>query len=102
MAKDRKYKVTDKHRARILSMEVDRKLRENGITPTNQSINRVSATDFHKAITAGKKANSKGWMVDVHTIKEYRSMRCYLTSDGMSGIAIKRNGDLQLLLVAKS
>ena len=89
--KKRNYKVTNAHRSRALSMRVDRTLRAHGITPTNQSITQVSAQQFHAAISTGKQQAKHGWMVDVHTVKEYRGMRCYLTADGKSGIAIKRD-----------
>lgn len=98
--KKRNYRVTNAHRSRALSMRVDRTLREHGITPTNQSITQVSASQFHKAISAGKSQAKHGWMVDVHSVKEYRGMRCYLTADGKSGIAIKRDGNVVSLFSA--
>ena len=98
--KKRNYKVTPQLRTRLMSMRVDRELRKHDIPHTTQSISQVSATTFHKAISAGKEANKKGWMVDVHSVSEYRSMRCYLTADGKSGIAIKRNGDVVSLFSA--
>ena len=98
--KKRNYKVTSQLRTRLMSMRVDRELRNHNIPHTTQSISQVSATTFHKAISAGKSANKKGWMVDVHSVSEYRSMRCYLTADGKSGIAIKRNGDVVSLFSA--
>lgn len=98
--KKRNYKVTNAHRSRALSMRVDRTLREHGITPTNQAITQVSASKFHAAISSGKQHAKHGWMVDVHTVKEYRGMRCYLTADGKSGIAIKRDGNVVSLFSA--
>lgn len=98
--KKRNYKVTNAHRSRALSMRVDRTLRAHGITPTNQSITQVSAQQFHAAISTGKQQAKHGWMVDVHTVKEYRGMRCYLTADGKSGIAIKRDGNVVSLFSA--
>ena len=90
MAKQRRYKVTKKHHTRLSSMQVDARLRAAGIPANGQSIRQVSATEFHRAIVAGK-ANypkEKGWMVDVHSISQYRNYRCYLTADGKSGVAI--------------
>ncbi len=31
-------------------------------------------------------------MVDVHTVDEYRGMKCYLTADGKGGIAVGKKG----------
>ena len=30
----------------------------------------------------------------MHSVKEYQSMKCYLTADGKAGIAIKKDGDV--------
>lgn len=54
----------------------------------------VSSRIFQKAIRVGKQKNKHGWMVDKHTRKEYRSMRCYLSTDRSMGIAITRDGDV--------
>ncbi len=102
MAKPRKYKITSQHRTRLLSMQVDRRLRSAGIPANGQAIRRVSATEFHRAISAGKKSQLQdvAWMVDVHSRSEYRGMKCYLTADGKSGMAIKKDGDVVSLFSA--
>lgn len=33
-------------------------------------------------------------MVDLHSKSEYKRMRCFLTPDGKTGVAIKRDGDV--------
>lgn len=56
---------------------------------------RASAGSFLKAIRRGKASQgANGWMVDLHTKKEYKGMKCFLTPDGKTGVAIKRNGDV--------
>lgn len=92
--KKRRYRITPKLRARYSSLQVNSALRKAGVDANPLSVNRVSASQFHKAITAGKRANKNGWMVDVHSVKEYKGMKCFLTSDGLSGIAIKPDGDV--------
>lgn len=90
MAKEKRYKVTKRHYTRLSSMQVDARLRAAGIPANGQSIRQVSATEFRRAILRGK-ANypkAKGWMVDVHSISEYRNYKCYLTADGKAGLAI--------------
>lgn len=96
MAKQRKYKVTSAHRTRLASLRVDSALRSAGIPAMGQSIRRVSASEFHRAISAGKRSQAAevSWMVDVHTRGEYRGMKCFLSADGKSGMAIKRDGDV--------
>ncbi len=90
--KKRNYKVTSAHRSRALSLRVDRALRARGIAPNSQSIRQVSAEEFHAAISAGKPYIKRGWMVDVHSVEEYRGMKCYLTADGKGGIAVGQHG----------
>lgn len=92
--KKRNYKITPKLRARYSSYRVQQALRNAGIDANPTPVNRVSATEFYNAISKGKRSNKNGWMVDVHTIKEYRGMKCFLTSDGLSGVAVKPNGDV--------
>lgn len=58
-----------------------------------ESMRRVNAREFHQAIAKGKKT-SNSWMVDVHSVREYRKMKCYLSASGNAGVAIKRNGDV--------
>ncbi len=103
MAKQRKYKVTSQHRTRLKSMQVDARLRAAGIPAMGQAIRRVSATEFHRAISAGKKTQvpENAWMVDVHSRSEYRGMKCFLSADGKSGMAIKRDGDVVSLFSAE-
>lgn len=56
---------------------------------------RVTASAFTKAIRKGKASQgSTGWMVDLHSKREYKGMRCFLTPDGKTGVAIKRDGDV--------
>ena len=77
-----------------MSLRVNNELEKAGIPHNNLSLNRVSPSEFHSAIMRGKAENKHGWKVDLHTEKEYKNMRLYLTSDGKAGIAIKRGGDV--------
>lgn len=54
----------------------------------------ATASEFRRAIASAKRANAHGWMVDVHTLAEYRDMRCFIAEDGRSGVAVKKDGDI--------
>lgn len=62
------------------------------ISHTNQMVVPVNGSDFKSAISAEKIRNKRGWMVDVHD--DYSGMKCFLTSDGKSGIAVTKDGDI--------
>ena len=62
------------------------------ISHTNQMVVPVNGSDFKAAISTEKIRNKKGWMVDVHD--DYSGMKCFLTSDGKSGIAVTKDGDI--------
>jgi hypothetical protein len=71
------------------------KLLDNRIPPishTSQMVVPVNGSDFKSAISAEKIRNKRGWMVDVHD--DYSGMKCFLTSDGKSGIAVTKDGDI--------
>lgn len=62
------------------------------ISHTNQMVVPVNGSDFKAAISTEKIRNKRGWMVDVHD--DYSGMKCFLTSDGKSGIAVTKDGDI--------
>ena len=62
------------------------------INHTSQMVVPVNGSDFKSAISAEKIRNKRGWMVDVHD--DYSGMKCFLTSDGKSGIAVTKDGDI--------
>ena len=62
------------------------------ISHTSQMVVPVNGSDFKSAISAEKIRNKRGWMVDVHD--DYSGMKCFLTSDGKSGIAVTKDGDI--------
>lgn len=62
------------------------------ISHTSQMVVPVNESDFKSAISAEKIRNKRGWMVDVHD--DYSGMKCFLTSDGKSGIAVTKDGDI--------
>lgn len=62
------------------------------ISHTNQMVVSVNGSDFKAAISTEKIRNKRGWMVDVHD--DYSGMKCFLTSDGKSGIAVTKDGDI--------
>lgn len=62
------------------------------ISHTNQMVVPVNGSDFKSAISTEKIRNKRGWMVDVHD--DYSGMKCFLTSDGKSGIAVTKDGDI--------
>nr|DAY10090.1 MAG TPA: minor capsid protein [Caudoviricetes sp.] len=62
------------------------------ISHTNQMVVPVNGSDFKAVISTEKIRNKRGWMVDVHD--DYSGMKCFLTSDGKSGIAVTKDGDI--------
>lgn len=62
------------------------------ISHTNQMVVPVNGSDFKAAISTEKIRNKRGWMVDVYD--DYSGMKCFLTSDGKSGIAVTKDGDI--------
>lgn len=56
---------------------------------------RTLALDFVRSIRAAKRAHKYGAAVTVHSVDTYRNgTRLFLASDGMSGAAVTRDGDL--------
>lgn len=68
------------------------KLTKAGIPHTTQPIYRSSAKSFRKAIRKATANNPNGWMVDVY--KSYKGIKTYLTRDGKSGVAVKKDGTI--------
>lgn len=54
----------------------------------------VDADIFHKAATKAKSVNKFGAAVDVLTQEEYSKYRLFITEDGLTGIALSKDGDL--------
>ena len=49
---------------------------------------------FHDSITESKKINKFGAAVYVYDPEEYQGMKTFLTKDGMTGFAVKEDGDI--------
>ena len=73
--------------------------RNNGITVPKfyelEQGNEQNAQRFAEAITASKEASGDmGAAVYVYPVEDYKGMRLFLAEDGLSGVAIKPDGDI--------
>lgn len=74
---------------------LNRKLAKAGIRANPNPLKRVSGEAFYKAMAIAKKGNpEKKWMVDLHTKKEYQSMKCFMFDGGKGGYAIKDGNEI--------
>lgn len=55
---------------------------------------KKSARAFHDAIANEQAKLKYGSAVDVHAVGQYKSMRLYVTADGLSGFALKKGDEL--------
>ena len=63
--------------------------------PVMRQLNpETGADDFIAAIKSAKNKNVYGAAVNVYSHEEYRQMKLFLSEDGTSGIAIKKDGDI--------
>ena len=69
------------------------KMNDNGITDLKLQ-NTIRKGKFDESIKAAKEANKNGACVDVHTMKELRQYKTFLSKDGMAGVAVKPDGDI--------
>lgn len=79
---------------RLRSLRVNMQLERAGIPHYNGSLSIADPQQFHDAISSAKSVNKKGWMVDVHSVSDYKSMRCYMSADGTAGVAITKDGNI--------
>ena len=70
------------------------------IPHTGQKVLTVSPGEFKRAISTEKTRNKNGWMVDVHD--DYTGLKCFLTGDGKSGVAVTKDGDIVSLFSSVS
>jgi hypothetical protein len=73
--------------------------RNNGITVPKfyelEQGNAQNAQRFSEAITASKQASGDmGAAVFVYPVEDYQGMRLFLAEDGLSGVAVKPDGDI--------
>jgi hypothetical protein len=73
--------------------------RNNGITVPKfyelEQGNAQNAQRFSEAITASKQASGDmGAAVYVYPVEDYQGMRLFLAEDGLSGVAVKPDGDI--------
>lgn len=68
-----------------------------------KSNDQDAATSFYNAITNAKKAlGAKGDSVYTYPVEDYTNMKLLLTEDGLSGIAVKPDGDIVSVFSASS
>ena len=84
-----------------LNSHIDDLLSKKGVRATTQPVVQVTAQAFHDAIEKGKVSNENGWCVDVHSVEDYESCKCFLVQfqgqDGsmeVAGIAVTKDGDI--------
>ena len=88
---------------RDLNAKLDKRLTDAGIPHYQEPIYRVTASAFTKAIRRGKFTSGKNaWMVSLHEKSEYKTMKCFLSRDGKTGMAITKDGDVVSLFSAGS
>lgn len=74
--------------------KIDGLMKANGIPGENFPVVRVTPEEFRArmelVVDGGRNPNS--WMVDVYD--SYDGIDCYLSDDGLSGVAVKPDGDI--------
>lgn len=68
-------------------------MNENGIADLSLE-NTTDSSRFDKAIQDAKKANPHGGSVDTHPVDELDTFSLFLSKNGMSGVAVKPDGDI--------
>ena len=75
-------------------------LQKYGLTYSKHRVFQVTGELFRQTILQEKSKNPKGWMVSVHPLESdeyevgYNDCKCYLTADGLSGVAVTPTGDI--------
>lgn len=67
-----------------------------GVSSRIKSVYQPSAEVFRAAVVRAKRQNRNGWMVDAHSVSDYRrNYRLFMDSEGTAGVAVhKRTGNI--------
>jgi hypothetical protein len=71
------------------------KLTALGSSNPDESLYEIDDSEtFHNAIIKSKENNKHGSSVHAYDKEEYKDMKMFISEDGMSGLAVKKDGDI--------
>lgn len=75
-----------------------------GVSSRIKSVYQPSAEVFRDAVVKAKQSNPKGWMVDAHSVSDYkRNYHMFMDSDGTAGVAVhKKTGNIVSVFSSQS